>query len=98
MVVICLILTASNPRLTSPSQISSAGVFIGRCRITAFVGFSDLGKNVKNARLWFSRWDITPRKSTVPLVTNLVPFLVVRKLKSSLSTFFSFFATEWGSL
>jgi hypothetical protein len=41
--VICLTLITSNPRLTSPSDISSAGVLCGRWRITAFIGFSDLG-------------------------------------------------------
>jgi hypothetical protein len=45
--VICLTLTTSKPRLTSPSEISSAGVVYGRWRITAFMGFSDLAKKVK---------------------------------------------------
>jgi hypothetical protein len=36
-----LTLMTSNPRLTSPSDMSSAGVFRGRWRITAFMGFSD---------------------------------------------------------
>jgi hypothetical protein len=40
--VICMTLITSNPRLTSPSDISSAGVLWSRCRITAFIGFSDL--------------------------------------------------------
>jgi hypothetical protein len=39
VVVICVTLTTSKPRLTSPSDMSSAGVLIGRCRITAFMGF-----------------------------------------------------------
>jgi hypothetical protein len=43
--VICLMLITSKPRLTSPSDMSSAGVLCGRLRITAFVGFSDLGYN-----------------------------------------------------
>jgi hypothetical protein len=47
VVVICLTLTTSKPRLTSPSQMSSAGVFGGRWRITAFIGFSDLRKSEK---------------------------------------------------
>jgi hypothetical protein len=38
--VICLTLITSKPRLTSPSDISSAGVLCGRWRITAFMGFS----------------------------------------------------------
>jgi hypothetical protein len=42
--VICLTLTTSKPRLTRQSEISSAGVLSGRWPITAFVGFSDLGK------------------------------------------------------
>jgi hypothetical protein len=41
--VICLTLITSNTRLTSPSDISSAGVLWGRWCITAFIGFSDLG-------------------------------------------------------
>jgi hypothetical protein len=41
--VICLTLITSKPRLTSQSQISSAGVFCGKWRITAFIGFLDLG-------------------------------------------------------
>jgi hypothetical protein len=35
VVIICLTLMTSNPRLTYPSDISSAGVLMGRCRITA---------------------------------------------------------------
>jgi hypothetical protein len=41
--IICLILITSNPRLTSPSNMSSAGVLCGRWRITVFKGFSDFG-------------------------------------------------------
>jgi hypothetical protein len=33
---ICLTLITSKPRLTSPSELSFAGVVNGRCRITAF--------------------------------------------------------------
>jgi hypothetical protein len=92
VVVIRLMLTTSNRRLTSPSQVSSAGEFIGRCRITASIGFPDLGKkNVKNARLWFSRWDFTRRKSTMDLLMILVPFLVVRNFKFYFSIFLSCF-------
>jgi hypothetical protein len=43
--VICLTLITSKLRLTSPSDISSAGLLCGRWRITAFIGFSDLGQN-----------------------------------------------------
>jgi hypothetical protein len=42
--VVCLTLTPSMPRLTRPSEISSAVVLYGRWRITAFIGFSDFGK------------------------------------------------------
>jgi hypothetical protein len=41
--VICLTLITSEPRLTSPSYMFSAGVLCGRWRITALMGFSDLG-------------------------------------------------------
>jgi hypothetical protein len=44
VVVICLTLTTSNSRLSSPSEISLAGVLSGRWRITAFMGFWDLGE------------------------------------------------------
>jgi hypothetical protein len=47
VVVICLTLITSKPRLTSQSEMSSAGVFCGRWRITAFMGFSFLGKKEK---------------------------------------------------
>jgi hypothetical protein len=40
VVVICLKLITSKPRLTNPSQISFAGVLYGRWRITAFMGLS----------------------------------------------------------
>jgi hypothetical protein len=39
VVVICLTVITSNPRLTSPSDISSAGVLCGRWRITAHRSF-----------------------------------------------------------
>jgi hypothetical protein len=41
--VICLTLLTSKPRLTSPSDMSSAGVLGGKWRITAFMDFRDLG-------------------------------------------------------
>jgi hypothetical protein len=41
--VVCLKLMTSKPRLTSPSDVSYAGVFCGKWPITAFMGFSDLG-------------------------------------------------------
>jgi hypothetical protein len=44
-----LTLTTSKPRSTSPSEISCAGVLLGRWRNTALIGFSDLGKKVKYA-------------------------------------------------
>jgi hypothetical protein len=40
---ICLALIMSKPRSTNPSDISFAKVLNGRCRITAFIGFWDLG-------------------------------------------------------
>jgi hypothetical protein len=43
---ICLTLIKSNPRPTKPSEMSSAGVLNGRCRITALMGFWDLGWKV----------------------------------------------------
>jgi hypothetical protein len=43
LVVICLTLIRSKPRLINPSYISSAGVLCGRWRITAFTGFWDFG-------------------------------------------------------
>jgi hypothetical protein len=42
--VICLTLTTSKPRFTSPSEISFAGMLCGRWRITTFMGFSDFGR------------------------------------------------------
>jgi hypothetical protein len=44
--VICFTLMTSNPRPTKPSEMSSAGVLIGRCLITALIGFWDLGWKV----------------------------------------------------
>jgi hypothetical protein len=41
VVVICLTLRTSRLRVTSPSQMSAAGVSIGRWHITAFMGFWD---------------------------------------------------------
>jgi hypothetical protein len=45
--VICLTLMTSNPRSSSPSEMSWAGVLLGRWRNTALIGFSDFGKKVK---------------------------------------------------
>jgi hypothetical protein len=42
--VICLTLMTSNPRSTSPSEMSWAGVLLGKWRNTALIGFSDFGK------------------------------------------------------
>jgi hypothetical protein len=39
--VICLKLITSKLRFTSPSDMSSSGVFCGRWSITAFMGFSE---------------------------------------------------------
>jgi hypothetical protein len=43
--VISLTLITSNLRLASLSDMYPVGVFCGRWRITAFIGFSDFGKN-----------------------------------------------------
>jgi hypothetical protein len=40
---ICLTLITSKPASTNPSEMSCAGVVNGRCSITAFIGFWDLG-------------------------------------------------------
>jgi hypothetical protein len=45
VVVIYLTLITSTPRVTSLSDISSAGVLCGRWLINAFIGFSDFGQN-----------------------------------------------------
>jgi hypothetical protein len=36
-------LMTSKPRFTNPFDMSSAGVVNEKCRITAFIGFWDLG-------------------------------------------------------
>jgi hypothetical protein len=41
--VICLTLITSNPRLTSPSDMSYAGVLCSKLRIAAFICFLDFG-------------------------------------------------------
>jgi hypothetical protein len=41
-----LIIKNSKPRLTSPSEISFAGALCGRLHSTAFMGFSDFGKEL----------------------------------------------------
>jgi hypothetical protein len=38
----CVALMTSKPRPTNPSEMSSAGLVNGRCRITAFIGFRSL--------------------------------------------------------
>jgi hypothetical protein len=43
IVVISLTLVMSEPRSISPSEMSCARVFNGRCRITALMGFWNLG-------------------------------------------------------
>jgi hypothetical protein len=47
VVIICLTLRTSKPRFTSHSQVSSAGVSVGKWRITAFMGFRDFEKKEK---------------------------------------------------
>jgi hypothetical protein len=44
VVVICLKLITSNPRFSSSSEISLAGVLGGRWRITAFMGLLGFGE------------------------------------------------------
>jgi hypothetical protein len=43
VVNICLTLITSKPKFTHPAEVSSAGAETGRCHITAFIGFWDLG-------------------------------------------------------
>jgi hypothetical protein len=43
VVDICLTLIMSKPRSVSLSEMACAGVFIGRWRITALMGFRDFG-------------------------------------------------------
>jgi hypothetical protein len=43
MVDICLTVITSKPSSTNLCEVSSAGVVNGRCRITAFIDFWDLG-------------------------------------------------------
>jgi hypothetical protein len=43
VVDICLMLITSKPRFTNPPEISSTGIETGRCHITDFIGFWDLG-------------------------------------------------------
>jgi hypothetical protein len=47
LVVICLTLITSKPRLTNPSEMSWAGVLCGRWRMTAFICFLYFGKKEK---------------------------------------------------
>jgi hypothetical protein len=46
LAVICLMLIMTKPRLISLSDMSSAGVFCGRWRITAFMAFRIWGRGV----------------------------------------------------
>jgi hypothetical protein len=62
--------------------MSSAGVFIGRCLITAFIGFSDFGKKEKKDRLLDWKCTFTAWKSNMSLVTTRVPFLELRNSNS----------------
>jgi hypothetical protein len=50
--VICLTLKMSKPRLTRPSEISSAAVLSGRWRITSLMGFSDFGDEGVVGQVW----------------------------------------------
>jgi hypothetical protein len=55
---ICLTLTTSNLRSTSPSVMSSAGVFIGRWRITAVICFL-ISERRGNRRGFGNQWTFT---------------------------------------
>jgi hypothetical protein len=55
VVVICLTLLTSKPQFTKPSEMSSAGVLGGRCRMTAFMAFWSLGKKEKYERSLFEK-------------------------------------------
>jgi hypothetical protein len=46
VVVICFTLTTLKPMSSSPFDMSSAEVRMGRCLMTAFMGFSLFGKKV----------------------------------------------------
>jgi hypothetical protein len=62
VVVICLTLRTSKPGFISPSQISPAGVSVGRWRITAFMGIWDFGKKKKKEMILQGRWHLTASK------------------------------------
>jgi hypothetical protein len=96
VVVICLTLITSKPSFTNSSETSSAGVFIGRWRITAFTGFSDLEKKVKQGRFSRSKYSYVriAEKSAISLVITLVPFLVERNSKLPLHKPFSYFCSR----
>jgi hypothetical protein len=50
--VVCLTLVTSKPRLTSPSDVPSAGVLCSRWHITAFIGFRIWGRTSNRAAYW----------------------------------------------
>jgi hypothetical protein len=91
--VICLTLTTSKPRLIRPSEISSAGVLSGRWRhrLYGLFGFGEEGivGQVLSVEVGFDGL-----KSTIFLVMTLVPFLVLRNSKFSLTTLFSCFCSR----
>jgi hypothetical protein len=66
--VICLTLITSNPRLASPSDISSGGGGVvwqvAYHRLYRFFGF---GVEGVIGQLWASKWDLTDYKFAMPL-------------------------------
>jgi hypothetical protein len=48
---ICLMLKTSKPGSANTSEVASARGVNGRCHITAFIGFWDLGYDMKYGRL-----------------------------------------------
>jgi hypothetical protein len=51
VVDICLMLIISKQKFTNPSEMSSAGVEIGRCSMRACIGLWGLGQKLKYGRL-----------------------------------------------
>jgi hypothetical protein len=80
MVVIYLALITTKLRLTSPSNVSSAGVVCGRWLSPLHVVFR-FGVERVIVRLLVSKWDLTDWKSAMPLVMTLILFLLLRNSK-----------------
>jgi hypothetical protein len=47
--------------------MSSAGVATGRCHITTFIGFWDLGEKVKYGKLLLLKSELVAEKSVISL-------------------------------